>query len=306
MPSTPLCSMTGYALARRDTPAGAVVLELRSVNSRFLDLQFRVSDELRAGESVIREALTAQLARGKLDCRLYLQRASQAGASLQVNTLAVDQLARLDADVRTRLPAAAPLSVGEILRWPGVMEERELSADQVLALARELAADAIAQLREARAREGAKLAAVLKDRIGAMETITTRLAPLIPQLVANHQQKLVERLEAALGLAAGEGKATPVVSRNEALDRIRQEVTLYGVRIDVAEELARLAAHLTETRHILKKGGAAGKRLDFMMQELNREANTLGSKAAAAELADASMELKLIIEQMREQVQNLE
>jgi len=297
--------MTGYALARRDTPAGAVVLELRSVNSRFLDLQFRVSDELRAGESIIRELLSAQLSRGKLDCRLYLQRANQAGASLQVSTVAIDQLARLDADVRTRLPAAAPLSVGEILRWPGVMEERELSAEQAAALCRELAAEALKQLREARAREGAKLAAVLEDRITAMETITTRLAPLVPQLVANHQQKLVERLEAALGLASATPGA-PAVSRTEALDRIRQEVTLYGVRIDVAEELARLTAHLTETRHILAKGGAAGKRLDFMMQELNREANTLGSKAAAAELADAAMELKLIIEQMREQVQNLE
>jgi uncharacterized protein (TIGR00255 family) len=298
-----LHSMTGYALARRDTPAGAVVLELRSVNSRFLDLQFRVSDELRAGEGLVREALTAQLSRGKLDCRLYIQRNSQTGTSLQLAAGVVEQLARLDASVRERLPGAVTLSVGEVLRWPGVLEERDLSAKQVVQTCKLLAVEALAQLLEARAREGDKLHAMLLERVERMEAIATRLAPLVPQLVAAHQQKLIERLEQALGLA---NTAAAALSRAEAADRIRQEVTLYGVRIDVAEELSRLSAHLTETRHILAKGGAAGKRLDFMMQELNREANTLGSKAAAAELADAAMELKLLIEQMREQVQNLE
>ena len=298
-----LHSMTGYALARRDTPAGAVVLELRSVNSRFLDLQFRVSDELRAGEGLVREALTAQLSRGKLDCRLYIQRNNQTGTSLQLAAGVVEQLARLDASVRERLPGAVALSVGEVLRWPGVLEERDLSAEQVVETCKVLAVEALAQLREARAREGDKLHAMLLERVDRMEAIATRLAPLVPQLVAAHQQKLIERLEQALGLA---NTAAAALSRAEAADRIRQEVTLYGVRIDVAEELSRLSAHLTETRHILAKGGAAGKRLDFMMQELNREANTLGSKAAAAELADAAMELKLLIEQMREQVQNLE
>jgi uncharacterized protein (TIGR00255 family) len=150
---------------------------------------------------------------------------------------------------------------------------------------------------------------MLLERVSAMEQIAGSLAPRIPQLVAAHQQKLVERLTLALNATPAnlsENHSGPSLSRDEALDRIRQEVTLFGVRIDVAEELTRLAAHLTETRRILDAGGACGKRLDFMMQELNREANTLGSKSAAAELADAAMDLKLLIEQMREQVQNLE
>ena len=140
-----------------------------------------------------------------------------------------------------------------------------------------------------------------------MEAIVLRITPLVPQVVQQFQQKATSRMEEALGLGQHVGNASnQSITREEALDRVRQEVTLYGIRIDVAEELARLSAHLTETRHILKKGGQVGKRLDFMMQELNREANTLGSKAALKELADASMELKLLIEQMREQVQNLE
>jgi uncharacterized protein (TIGR00255 family) len=138
-----------------------------------------------------------------------------------------------------------------------------------------------------------------------MEAIVQRIAPLVPQAVTQFQQKATDRLTEALGLAMQNG-ATATVSRDEALERIRQEVTLYGIRVDVAEELSRLSAHLAETRHILKKGGQVGKRLDFMMQELNREANTVGSKAAVKELSDASMAMKLLIEQMREQVQNLE
>ncbi len=301
-----LHSMTGYALARRDTAAGAVVLELRSVNSRFLDLQFRVSDELRSAEGLIREVLTAKLTRGKVDCRLYIQRTGQISASLQLNPGIVDQLARLEGDVRTRLPGATSLSIGEILRWPGVLEERDLSAEQVAEVCKQLAHEALAQIITSRAREGEKLKHMLEERISTMESIAARLAPLVPQLVAAHQQKLIERLEQALGVVATGVTGTPALSHGEALDRIRQEVTIFGIRIDVAEELTRLTAHLTETRHILAEGGACGKRLDFMMQELNREANTLGSKAAAAELADAAMELKLLIEQMREQVQNLE
>jgi uncharacterized protein (TIGR00255 family) len=155
-----------------------------------------------------------------------------------------------------------------------------------------------------RSREGDALQSVLIGKIGEMETIVSRISPIVPQLVAQFQQKSINRLQEALGLTNGNN--VPTISREEALDRIRQEVALYGIRIDIAEELARLSAHLTETRHILSKGGQVGKRLDFMMQELNREANTLGSKAALKELADAAMELKLLIEQMREQVQNLE
>jgi uncharacterized protein (TIGR00255 family) len=304
-----LHSMTGFALARRDRPTGTIVLELRSVNSRFLDPQFRISEELRAGETVLREALAQRLARGKLDCRFYIHRASQNSQGLKLNGTLVEQLGRLDTEVRKILPTAQGLRVSEVMHWPGVLEDSEISAEETVELARSLGKEAIDQLIETRAREGEKLKAMLLERVAAMEAISARLAPRVPDLVLGHQQKLVERLSQALNTPSKnnpEGQVSTALSREEMLDRIRQEVTLFGVRIDVAEELSRLAAHLTETRRILDAGGTVGKRLDFMMQELNREANTLGSKSAAAELADAAMELKLLIEQMREQVQNLE
>ena len=301
-------SMTGFALARRDHKAGSIVLEMRSVNSRYLDPQFRISDELRAGEATLREAIAARVSRGKLDVRFYIHRASQAGATAATSEALLTQLKELDRNVRARLPDARPLSVAEVLHWPGVIESGEVGIDEVILLARSLAKEALDQFSDARAREGERLAAVIVERVAAMEALTTRLAPLVPQLVVAHQKKLEERLGTALGIILDAAPATTPspVSRADALDRIRQEVTLYGVRIDVAEELARVAGHLTEVRGIVTRGGPVGKRLDFMMQELNREANTLGSKAAAAELADAAIELKLAIEQVREQVQNLE
>jgi uncharacterized protein (TIGR00255 family) len=174
-------------------------------------------------------------------------------------------------------------------------------------MARAMAKDAIDELIAARGREGEKLGAMILERCDGMAAIVDRIAPRMAELVSAHQQKLEERLFGALGLTEEDKQAHRSGSRrDELLDRIRQEVTLFGVRIDVAEELSRLAVHLDETRRIIATGGPCGKRLDFMMQELNREANTLGSKAAAAELADAAMALKLLIEQMREQVQNLE
>jgi uncharacterized protein (TIGR00255 family) len=302
-------SMTGFALARRDHRTGAIVLEIRSVNSRYLDPQFRLSDELRAGEASLREAITAKVARGKLDVRYYIHRNAGASQGVVAADRMLAQLDGLDRAVRARLPDARPLSVSEVLHWPGVLESGEIDVDEVLSLTKSLAGEALAQLATARGREGERLAAVIVDRIAAMEAIVLRLAPAVPRLVEAHQQKLEQRLGAALGIvfdAADASAQTSTISRAEALDRIRQEITLYGTRIDVSEELARLSGHLAEVRAILGRGGAVGKRLDFMMQELNREANTLGSKAATAELADAAVELKLSIEQIREQVQNLE
>jgi uncharacterized protein (TIGR00255 family) len=191
-----------------------------------------------------------------------------------------------------------------LLRWPGVLHESELSQDT-------LQADVLATLKialtafiESRQREGAALMSMLLSRIDEIEAIVARITPLVPAAVEQFQQKAVDRLRDALGLAVSDAK--PAITTEEMHERIRQEVTLYGIRIDVAEELTRLSGHLAETREILKKGGQVGKRLDFMMQELNREANTLGSKAAVKALSDASMQMKLLIEQMREQVQNLE
>lgn len=294
-------SMTGYAITTNERASGTLTVELKSVNSRFLDLQFRINDDLRAFEPLLREAIMAKLTRGKVECRVSFGRKVASGGSQSLNTTLLADLARLQTTVAGQFPLAAPMSVNELLRWPGVLEEEQVNSDTLQADISSAIEQTVAAFVDSRAREGAALQAMLVSRIESMETIVQRISPLIPQLIAAFQQKAVERMQEALALAADGSQTSP-----EIMERIRQEVTLYGIRIDISEELSRLSAHLTETRHILKKGGQVGKRLDFMMQELNREANTLGSKAALKELADGSMELKLLIEQMREQVQNLE
>lgn len=300
--------MTGYAVATRETAGGTVTIELKSVNSRFLDLQFRINDELRALEPALREAIMARVSRGKVECRLSFGRKAAGGNVQVLNASLVASLATLQNKIREQFAEASPFTVNELLRWPGVIEEAEIGQETLQAEVSAAMSAALAQFIESRAREGAALQAMLLSRIADMEAIVQRITPLIPMVIAQFQQKATERMQEALGLALKDGSATgaPAISREEVLDRIRQEVTLYGIRIDVAEELTRLATHLAETREILKKGGQVGKRLDFMMQELNREANTIGSKASVKELSDASMALKLLIEQMREQVQNLE
>jgi uncharacterized protein (TIGR00255 family) len=300
--------MTGYAVTTRETTAGTLTIELKSVNSRFLDLQFRINDDLRALEPALREAIMARLVRGKVECRLSFGRKSASTGAQALNTTLLASLARLQDQVRQQFGQAPVMSVNELLRWPGVIEENEIGQETLQADVASAMAAALDAFVESRAREGAALEAMLLSRIDEMEAIVQRITPLVPQAIAQFRQKATERMQEALGLAMqNPASSSPSnVSREEALERIRQEVTLYGIRIDVAEELSRLSAHLTETRHILKKGGQVGKRLDFMMQELNREANTVGSKAAVKELSDASMAMKLLIEQMREQVQNLE
>jgi uncharacterized protein (TIGR00255 family) len=300
-------SMTGYAVSTRESTAGTITVELKSVNSRFLDLQFRINDDLRSVEPALREAIMGRLVRGKVECRLSFGRKVAGGSTQALNAGLINGLAAMQDQLRAQFPDAPRLSVNELLRWPGVIEEAEISQESLQADILASMTQTLDAFVDSRAREGAALQAVILARVDAMEAIVQRITPLVPQLVAQFQQKATDRMTEALGLATQkEGNVAPTLSREESLERIRQEVTLYGIRIDIAEELARLATHLSETRHILKKGGQVGKRLDFMMQELNREANTVGSKAAMKELADASMELKLLIDQMREQVQNLE
>lgn len=299
--------MTGYAVTTRETAHGTLTLELRSVNSRFLDLQFRINDDLRSFEPMLREAIMSRIVRGKVECRLSFGRKA-AGPGNAVNTALLEQLAALQAQIQARFAEAAPLSVNELLRWPGMLEEAAASQETLQAEIGAAAAETLNAFVESRQREGAALETMLLARVADMEQIVARITPIVPQVIAQFQQKATDRMRETLGLAwqSAEAGAQPQMSQQEAAERIRQEVTLYGIRIDIAEELTRLGAHLGETRHILKKGGQVGKRLDFMMQELNREANTVGSKAPAKELSDAAMALKLLIEQMREQVQNLE
>ena len=297
-----ISSMTGYAVVKRESEAGTLTIELKSVNSRFLDLQFRINDELRSLEPMLREAIMARAARGKVECRLSFGRKEQSASSLAVNDALLAALNTAQHNVLATFSNARPMSVNELLRWPGVLSESELSQDSLQADVQAALRDTLDAFVISRQREGASLETMLLSRIDDIEHIVARITPLVPQAVEQFRQKAIERMQEALGQAVGDGSALPT----DLQDRIRQEVTLYGIRVDVAEELTRLSGHLTETRAILKKGGQVGKRLDFMMQELNREANTLGSKAAVKELSEASMQMKLLIEQMREQVQNLE
>jgi len=284
-------SMTGYAVASADSQRGALTLELRSVNSRFLDLQFRVAEELRAAEPLLRELISARIGRGKVDCRLYLGK-SAAPAQQQLNVQAIQQLRGLASEAAKAFPGSAPLRTVDVLRWPGVLAEPAVDEEATRAALDELARRALDELAAARAREGAKLAEAMRLRASEMRKRLTEVAPLVPEAVATHRARLAERLREVLDAGVEE--------------RIRAEIALFAAKSDVDEELTRLDAHLAEVERVLDKGGAVGKRLDFLAQELNREANTLASKAAGLKIADCALELKLLIEQIREQVQNIE
>lgn len=285
-------SMTGYAALDRDLGAARLALELKSVNGRFLDLNFRCAEELRFLEMPLREKLAAAIGRGKVDCRLYLQPNAAATPQLAPNLALVQQLAALDGQVREVLDSAAPLSVAEVLRWPGVLASEAISPERLQAECFALLDAVLAEFLASRAREGARLADVLRERAARMRAEVAKVEPMVPVAIADYTERLATKLREAVA----------------ALDeeRIRQEIGVFAAKIDVAEELARLVTHLNEVERVLAKGGAVGKRLDFLMQELNREANTLASKSVSAAVTAIALELKLLIEQMREQVQNLE
>jgi uncharacterized protein (TIGR00255 family) len=240
----------------------------------------------------LRERILGRVTRGKLDCRLYL---ADSSVTVKPQRLNPDMLARLKAlaeEARKAFPEAGPLRVADVLRWPGVISEAEASEETMRAVVDALGRQALDELVAARGREGAKLAAAIRERVAAMRALVDAVAPLVPQALAAYQAKLTERLREAIGTADD--------------DRIRAEMALFAAKSDVDEELTRLGAHFGEVERTLDKGGAVGKRLDFLAQELNREANTLASKAASPPISDCALELKLLVEQIREQVQNLE
>ena len=285
-------SMTGYATAARELAWGSVSVELRSVNHRYLDVSFRMPDELRPAETALREAIAATVTRGKVECRIAYALRSGAQNSAELDDTLLAQLLGLNAKVRSALPDARTLGVADILRWPGMLGAEELPVDELRVTANELMPEVLREFTAARGREGEKLAAVILERAADMRTRIAVVQPRMPGIIAAFQDKLNARLQEAL------------VSADD--ERVRQEIALFVNKIDVDEELSRLATHLDELQRILQKGGAAGKRLDFLMQELNREANTLGSKSVDIEVTRVAMDLKLLIEQMREQIQNIE
>jgi len=285
-------SMTGYASAQRELSHGVLSVELRAVNHRFLDLTLRLPEEFRALEGAIREKLSGRLNRGKLECRLNFNSRDAANTQLRLNNALVAELLRLADQVKEHQASAGDLRMADILRWPGVIESDALPSELLQSTALEVLDLALDDFLASRAREGGKLAAILLERVTAMDALIAGVKPLIPQIVSEYEVKLTQRFVEAIGSSDD--------------DRIRQEMVMFAQKVDVLEEIDRLQTHLAELRRILQKGGNAGKRLDFLMQELNREANTLGSKSVSVETSKVSMELKVLIEQMREQVQNIE
>ncbi|MBL8486234.1 MAG: YicC family protein [Rhodocyclaceae bacterium] len=285
-------SMTGYAAQSRELEQVSLHLELKSVNARFLDIHFRVGDELRFLEMPLRELITSRAGRGKVECRLQMQSAAAKPRDLMPNPVALAHLKEMEAAVRREMPGAAALGVADILRWPGILGDESLDPEVLQEACMGLAAAVVEEFVASRAREGEKLAAMLRERIARMRELVAQAEPLLPQALADYRERLAQKLREA------------VASLDE--ERIRQEVGVFATRIDVAEELSRLSAHMDETERVLRQGGAAGKRLDFLMQELNREANTLASKSVSGQVTAIALELKLLIEQMREQVQNIE
>lgn len=284
--------MTGYASQEYNTSDGVLLLECRSVNHRYLELQLKLDDNLRTFEATVRELIQAKLRRGKVDCRLTLMRNIVTESAPQLNHTVLQQIAENAKTAAQYFPHTQPVNMLEILQMPGVISTAELNTE-ALEIDLKIALTAVLQdLIEAKAREGLKLKTVILERLQEIERLVAKVKPMMPTLIQQYQQKLTAKLNEA--------------NNSNDDDRVRQEMVLFAQRIDVDEELVRLSSHIEEVKRILNASAAAGKRLDFLMQEMNREANTLGSKSVAIETSQISVELKVLIEQMREQIQNIE
>ncbi|RPD90210.1 YicC family protein [Neisseria weixii] len=285
--------MTGFANAAGECGSKRINLEIRAVNHRYLDVQFRMPDDLRHLEGALREQIAAEAVRGKLECRIQIQDIAQGTQGLEVNQELVVQLADLNEKWRDEFDGLGKLTVADILKFPGVLASQSEDSEAFAQTVQDLLKQALKEFAAARKREGKKLADHLLDRLEKMEGIVDALSELFPNLLEAHMEKVRTRLADAVA--------------NIDNDRLQQEFALFIQKSDVDEEFSRLRTHIGEVRRIVTESkGSVGKRLDFLMQELNREANTLGSKAIAAESTQASVELKVLIEQMREQVQNIE
>lgn len=285
-------SMTGFAALEQSTDQYTLLLELRAVNSRYLDLHFKLDDALKSLELPIRELIGAQLNRGKVECKLNLIPRTPQHQTIHMDESLMQQLASMQQQAQVFFPQSQALSMADILRWPGVILNPGLDDEALLAQVKALVSAGLLELKASREREGEKLKALILDRLQQIETQVAKVKPLLPVLNQEYQDKLYQKLQDTLKTVDNE--------------RVAQELVLFAQRIDVDEELTRLTAHISEVKRILEGSAPAGKRLDFLMQELNREANTLGSKSVSVITTQVSMELKVLIEQMREQIQNIE
>ena len=286
-----IASMTGFARREVTGAWGALICELRSVNHRFLETGFRLPDELRAAETEFRQRLGRDLKRGKVDCTISVRRVQGAETSLEVDAQALDRVLAKVKDISRQLPQHT-VNVLDVLRWPGVLRDESDAGDEILAAAQSLFANTLTELAAARSREGERLRELIEQRCASLETLVANVRTRLPEVHARVRARLNERL-AELQASIDH-------------ERLEQELAILLQRLDVDEELDRLTGHIVEIRRVVAGNEPAGRRLDFLMQELNREANTLSSKSQDLETTRHAVDMKVIIEQMREQVQNVE
>ncbi len=285
-------SMTAFSRLETSSEIGDLVLELRSVNHRYLDISLRLPEELRNLEPVLREQITARVGRGKLECNLRYSAAELNRTELPVDDERVKQIAHACRHIDSFLYSPAPVSSLDVLRMPGVVQSKPLDLEQLKNIVTDLLVRALDDLVTVREREGEKLAQIIRERCDAMAVIVVEVKQQLPEILQQWRDKLIERLhEAKLELDQ---------------ERLEQEMVYLAQKTDIAEEIDRLGLHIAEVRRVLEADKPVGRRLDFLMQELNREANTLGSKSIHADTTRASVDLKVLIEQMREQIQNIE
>jgi uncharacterized protein (TIGR00255 family) len=287
-----IASMTGFARREASGPWGTLVCELRSVNHRFLECGFRLPDEVRATEPELRQIATRDLKRGKVDCTISFRATQGAELALDIDTEALERVLARVRELAAILPGNHNVNLMDVLRWPGVVREDNTGSDEVVGAARKLFTDAVTDLAAARAREGARLRELIEQRCASLEGFVATVRARLPEVQVRVRERLNERL--------AELKA------QVDQERLEQEIALLLQRLDVDEELDRLTGHIAEIRRIMAANEPAGRRLDFLMQELNREANTLSSKSQDLETTRAAVDMKVAIEQMREQVQNIE
>lgn len=287
-----IASMTGFARREASGDWGTLVCELRSVNHRFLEAGFRLPDELRSAEGELRTRLAQKVRRGKVDCTMSYRRPSGVSGAFDVDARALERLLHAAQTVSRSLHGPATLNVLDVLRWPGVLREDALGGEPLLAAAGALFAATLEDLSAARAREGKRLREVLEQRCTALEALVQDVRARLPEIESHLRARLEVRI----------AELTTSVDH----ERLEQELALLLQRLDVDEELERLAGHVAEVRRVIGSGEPAGRRLDFLMQELNREANTLSSKSQDLETTRSAVDMKVVIEQMREQVQNAE
>jgi uncharacterized protein (TIGR00255 family) len=285
-------SMTGFARRERQDTWGTLICELRTVNHRYLEISLRLPEELKALDNDIRQTIGTQLRRGKVDANLYLKSAAGARRNLELDNALLEELLRRATDVRAQVRDSAPLDVLDVLRWPGVVREAELDVAPIQAAALQLLRESLKELNDTRDREGARIRELILARCASMRTNVQTVKARLPEVSRRLRERIVEKIS-QLGVTPDQ-------------ERLEQELVLYAQRMDVDEELDRLEGHLVEVTNVLDSSEPAGRRLDFLMQELNREANTLSSKSQDVETTRAAVDMKVMIEQMREQVQNIE